>query len=159
MHPSVLSTVLEKSGLPASVLNHISMADLVNNLREAKSLTKHSRLLHAQLTESYLEKLAESVAHRNHQFLVTEADAEALAAKMALALRNLISREQKRRAVRRISLTLNPNLVNRSGLSRVDVPSSDTRTFPLGPDPKTWAGSWTPITSPTEITAHVCVLS
>jgi hypothetical protein len=41
------------------------------------------------------------------------------------------------------------------GLARVDVPVSNTRPFLQGPDPKTWDGPWTSITTPEDIAAHI----
>jgi hypothetical protein len=51
---------------------------------------------------------------------------------------------------------LKPDLV-RGGLSVVDVPqASHPEPFSVGPDPKTWTGSWQTINDPTTIAKHVC---
>jgi hypothetical protein len=42
-------------------------------------------------------------------------------------------------------------------LMSVDIPAHPTKKpYPIGPDPKTWAGPWRTVTDPEEIAQHVC---
>jgi len=131
------------------------MNTLVENLRQAKALAKTRRSKHIELRQSYLENLAMSIAVNKHPFLAIEEDSDALRIKAGRELKNLIKREQRRRSFTRIGHVLETKSMH-TGLARVDVPAGDTRPFPEGPDPKTWEGPWTPITTPNEIAEHVC---
>jgi hypothetical protein len=156
VQPNALYAVHAKSGLPSILTDPLPMATLIINLRQAKARAKVRRSNHSELRPSYREQLATSIAEHKHPFLITEGDSEALATKAATALQNLVKREQKQRAFRRIGNVLDPTSSTRSGLAKIDVPAGDTRPYPEGPDPKTWDGPWTLITTPDDIAAHIC---
>jgi hypothetical protein len=42
-----------------------------------------------------------------------------------------------------------------SGRPCMDIPSSSDQPNPIGPDPKTWKGSWTSITQPDKIASNI----
>jgi hypothetical protein len=57
---------------------------------------------------------------------------------------------------RKVRHALNPGHVI-GGLKSVDIPASEeTRSYPIGPDPKTWQGSWNTMTDPAPLATHVC---
>jgi hypothetical protein len=71
-------------------------------------------------------------------------------------LHHIKRKEDLSRMHRKIRYTLRTG-IERGGLSRVDVPtSSSPLPFPSRPDPKTWEGSWSTLTKPSDIAIHVC---
>ncbi len=80
----------------------------------------------------------------------------AAAKEMAKQIRLLARREWQKRMFKKIAITLNPISAEHGALSTVWIPSGHIEPYPSGPDPKTWAGEWSPIYQPEMIAAHVC---
>jgi len=57
---------------------------------------------------------------------------------------------------RRIKYTLHPDITSGS-LNRIDIPkSSNLDSYPAGPDPKVWEGTWHTINNQSDLAKHVC---
>jgi hypothetical protein len=58
---------------------------------------------------------------------------------------------------KKVGQTLSPQDISNRGLSRINIPSSDTiEPYPIGPNPKTWKGPWRFISDPSLIARHIC---
>jgi hypothetical protein len=138
------------------VPHRVTIATIVQELREGKKLRKSLQEKHIQLRENYLERLAKSLVLKVSPQLDDPKNEERLRLRTKEAVHRIIKKERKQAMFRSIGVTLDPSGGNKGGIARIDVPSPPPGVDPTTIDPKTWNGPWRAVTDPEEIGYYVC---
>jgi hypothetical protein len=152
----ILQATKDGAGFRVDIRAAHSWNDLTHELCLARDHLKSCHRDHIQLRELYLQGLAEDIMLHRCPFLASPKMAKVKAKRIAHELRELIKCKQVRRMYRKIGSCLNPYTYNTVGLTRIDVPAGSNSPYPIGPDPKTWNGSWESVTDPETMAAHIC---
>jgi hypothetical protein len=134
----------------------LSLEAVVGYIRDARATLRDIQKNHVELRSKHLEDLVNAIIIYRRPALLDPGKEKAYEKRKQQEIKRIIKREALIRMHRKIGCTLKPTL-SKGGLSRVDVPYHVSgAVYPLGPDPKSWNGSWVSLNNPKDIAKHVC---
>jgi len=151
-----LSKLFKHTNLSLTMTRPLSLEAVVGYIRDARATLKNIQKNHVELRSKHLEDLANAIIIYRRPALLDPGKEKAYEKRKQQEIKRIIKREALIRMHRKIGCTLKPTL-SKGGLSRVDVPYHVSgAVYPLGPDPKSWNGSWVSLNNPKDIAKHVC---
>jgi hypothetical protein len=135
--------------------NDKSEQHIIDAIKLSSATLKESQRLHKSLRTRHLEALAEAIVLEKSNEAGSHLTEEQKMERSQAQVKKLLEREHNRQLYRKLGNLLHPR--NTQGLGKVDVPDRAAVSSSTGDpdDPKTWAGPWISITSPTELATIV----